>query len=79
MTALMTGTHVAWADKQVETNGRSYLVRSKDIRHEKVSDARVTVLGLTIGLHSLTDVQKALGQAMLLQRSEQQPHQICYV
>jgi hypothetical protein len=67
------------ADDLVVTDGRSYQVYSDDIRKEKLSDVRLTVLGITIGKHTLADVQNIMGPAVRLQRGEQQPYQLCYV
>lgn len=49
------------------------------IRHEKLSSIHLTILGLTIGQHTLEDTQKELGKAKFLPRREQAPKRICYI
>lgn len=49
------------------------------IRHEKLSNVHLTILGFTIGQHTLEDIQKVLGKAKFLTRREQAPKRICYV
>jgi hypothetical protein len=47
--------------------------------HEILDDSHLTILGFTVGKHSLLDVQGILGETGLLPRKEHAPDKICYV
>jgi outer membrane protein assembly factor BamE (lipoprotein component of BamABCDE complex) len=46
---------------------------------EKLGDQHLTLLGLTLGMHTLKDVEVRLGSTQILSRKEHAPDQLCYI
>lgn len=72
-------SYVACANEiKVVTESSVYSVPAEKVRHERLPDTYLSLLGLTIGKNSLSDIQRELGSASVRQRGEQQPYQVCY-
>jgi hypothetical protein len=69
----------ALAQQVVVIDGERYVVSAEKIHRGKLTDADVTLMGLTLGKHSLKDVQTRLGKAKILPAREHGPSRICYV
>lgn len=66
---------IVWSDKIVIDDYEF----SATPMHGQIDKSHLTVLGFTIGKHSLQDVQSMLGQTETFSVKEHAPSQICYV
>lgn len=80
LTLLLWATPVMAQDTQtVVTDDQTYNILSRDIYQQKISNAQMTIMGLTLGKHTLKDVQSELGKAELLPGLEHKPNRVCYI
>lgn len=68
-------THCSAQEQKYVIDGYEF---SAEPHHKILDDSHLTILGFTIGEHSLEDIQNKLGRTEILPAKEQAPVQICY-